>query len=569
MKSIFSILIVLYSLFLLSCSDDFLTTPPKGQANEDLLLNSEGIDKLLIGVYAVVDGVHGETGIGKWSSSVSNWVFGGVSSDDAYKGTVFGDQNQINPIEGFYVDATNQYVANHWKPFYDGISRANDLLNKLVQVELPESERIHVEAQVKFLRAHFYVELTRVHGPVPYIDENTEDPSLVPNDHFVWPEIEKDLLFAAEHLPHRQTDLGRPTKWSAITYLGYVKLLQNKHSEAKPYLDDVFENGGYVLMPSYEQNYLIAYNNNQESIFEIQCTVNDGYSYDNPYGDTPNGCAGDSLLGMTFMGGSGFYQPSHNLVSSFRVGEDGLPLLFDEYSVDDILPYDPEGKNVLYNDPVDPRLDHTIGRPGVPFLDWGVQEGHSWIRDPSNGGPYINKKPMFLKSEEGSYSNTSGRTFPNANNYRKFKLSHVILWLAECEVEEGNLTRAAELVNLLRNRAKQSNVVTFEDGTPAANYLVEPYKVPFPNQDYARRAVRHEHRLELSMEGYRFYDLVRWGVASDVINTFLQVDGTRMGHLRGAYFTEGQNELWPIPQTQIDITLDRNGQQILIQNPGY
>lgn len=562
MKRIVFFIIIVLPALIYSCSADWLNVKPKGEADFAILSNRQGADLLLTGAYAVVDGVNGGNGEG-WAAAASNWIWGGVASDNAYKGTVSGDQAPINAIEGFYVDSDNKYIADHWAPLYDGIVRANDVLRILPEIsDMTAEEKILTEAQARFLRAHFYVELTRVHGPVPYIDEHTENPAEVPNDHLVWPEIEADLQFAADNLPDEWADKGRATAWAAKTYLGYVYICQRKFSEAMPLLRDVYENGGFSLMPSYEQNYRIAHLNNAESIFEIQYAVNDGFE------GSPNAGIGNSILGMTFMGGSGFFQPSHSLVSAYRVDASGLPLLDDSYSADDILPYSPTGESVPYTGPVDPRLDHTVGRPGVPFLDWGIQEGHSWIRDPINGGPYINKKPMFLESEKGTMSSTTGRTFPNANNYRKFKLSHVILWLAEAEAQAGSLQNATMLINELRSRAKNSNVVRFDDGTPAANYKVEPYPENFPTKEYALKAIRHENRVELAMEGYRFYDLVRWGIAGEVMNNYLDVECSRMGYLCGKSFSVGQHEIWPIPQRQIDISV-KDKKSVLAQNAGY
>src|SRR5690606_24953047 len=231
----------------------------------------------------------------------------------------------------------------------------------------------------------FYFELTIVHGKVPFIDIHTENPSHVPNDRLLWPEIEADMAFAKDNLPLVWEDKGRPTQWAAKTYLARIYLHQQKFAEAKVLLEDVYRNGGFLLMPSYEMNYMIAHNNNAESIFEIQYAVNDGF------GGSPNAGLGDGINGPHFMGSSGFFQPTHSLVSAFRVDEVGLPLLGDEYSVDDILPYSSSGSSVPYTGPVDPRLDHSIGRPGIPYLDWGVHQGDTWIRNVTNGGPYINK----------------------------------------------------------------------------------------------------------------------------------------------------------------------------------
>lgn len=572
MKKIIFLTIILLAGLFYSCKNDWFEIKPKGQGSPETLTSKIGIDYLVTGAYAVVDGTHVGGGDGVvWASAVSNWVWGSIASDDAYKGSDYGDQATINPVEGFFADADNGYVDNHWEGLYDGVVRTNDILKYLPGTEdMSETEKIEAEAQAKFLRAHFYVELTLVHGKVPYIDENTETPKAVANDHLLWPEIEADMKFAAENLPESWGDVGRATRWAAKTYLGRIYLLQGKYSEALPVLDDVYTNGPFELMESYEQNYMIAYNNNKESIFEIQYAANDGAD------GSPNAGWGDALNfphGVAGMGTCcGFFQPTHSLVSAYRVGDDGLPLLDDTYTEDDILPYDPDitdDTDITYTDPVDPRLDHTVGRPGIPFLDWGVQVGDGWIRDVSNGGPYLYKKNMFKKSEKGLATTTGWATGVNPNNFRKFRLGHVILWLAECEAQVGTLQRATDLVNEIRNRAKGSNVVTLDDGTPAANYLVEPYDDIFESKEYAMKAIELEQRLEFAMEGLRFFDLVRWGMVDDVMNNYLDVEGTRMAHLSGKSFVAGKHENWPIPQTQIDLSVDESGASVLKQTDGY
>ena len=572
MKKIIFLTIILLAGLFYSCKNDWFEIKPKGQGSPETLTSKIGIDYLVTGTYAVVDGTHVGGGDGVvWASAVSNWVWGSIASDDAYKGSDYGDQATINPVEGFFADADNGYVDNHWEGLYDGVVRANDILKYLPETEdMSETEKIQAEAQAKFLRAHFYVELTLVHGKVPYIDENTETPKAVANDHILWPEIEADMKYAVENLPESWGDVGRATSWAAKTYLGRIYLLQGKYSEALPVLDDVYTNGPFELMESYEQNYMIAYNNNKESIFEIQYAANDGAD------GSPNAGWGDALTfphGVAGMGTCcGFFQPTHSLVSAYRVGDDGLPLLDDTYTEDDILPYDPnteEGEDIMYEGPVDPRLDHTVGRPGIPFLDWGIHLGDGWIRDVSNGGPYLYKKNMFKKSEKGLATTTGWATGVNPNNFRKFRLGHVILWLAECEAQVGTLQRATDLVNEIRNRAKGSNVVELDDGTPAANYLVEPYDDILESKEYAMKAIEQEERLEFAMEGLRFFDLVRWGMADEVINNYLDVEGTRMPHLSGKSFVAGKHENWPIPQTQIDLSVDESGTSVLEQTAGY
>ncbi len=452
--------------------------------------------------------------------------------------------------------------------YYEAVLRANDVLRIIPQAsDMTDPEKALAEAQARFLRAHFYFELTIVHAKVPYIDENTKDAAAVSNDHVLWPEIEADMKFAVDNLPEKWSDKGRVTKWAAKTYLARIYMFQQKFADAMPLLQDVYTNGGFVLMPSYEQNYRIAYNNNSESIWEIEYAVNDGAT------GSPNAGWGDGLAfphGTAGLGIQGaFYQASHNFVSAFRVGPDGLPLLDDVYSADDILPYSKTGEGVPYTKPVDPRLDWTVGRPGIPYLDWGIHGGDSWVVDAANYGPYNYKKNMFLKSEKGFATSTGWMNAVNANNYRKYKLGNVILWLAECEAEVGSVHNATSLVNTIRNRAKNSNVVRFDDGTPAASYDVQPYPADFPTKEYALKAIRMENRLEFGMEGNRFFDLVRWGIAAEVMNNYLSVEGSVMAPISNRTFTKGKHEVWPIPQLQIDLSGKTTGKSVLVQNPGY
>ena len=137
---------------------------------------------------------------------------------------------------------------------------------------------------------------------------------------------------------------------------------------------------------------------------------------------------------------------------------------------------------------------------------------------------------------------------------------------AEAEVELGNLNAAMDLVNQVRTRAAlNAHWVKNPDGSNAANYVINGY-TNFPDADYATKAVRMERKLELSGEGHRFFDLVRWGIAADELNAYLEYEskflGTKFG---GAKFTGGKNEYYPLPQTQIDI----QGSDVLKQNPGY
>jgi hypothetical protein len=202
-------------------------------------------------------------------------------------------------------------------------------------------------------------------------------------------------------------------------------------------------------------------------------------------------------------------------------------------------------------------------------LDWGLHPGISWIRDQSNGGPYSPKKNVYYKSQEKVL--TDGSSWTNgltAINYILVRYADVLLWAAECEVEVGSLEKAREYVNLVRARAKNQASWVMNGANPAANYVIDTYNTPFADQATARKAVHMERKLELGMEGHRFFDLVRWGEASSTLNAYIAYESTIMGLLRGAKFTAPKNNYYPIPQRQIDLSAT-NGVSALEQNPDY
>ena len=214
---------------------------------------------------------------------------------------------------------------------------------------------------------------------------------------------------------------------------------------------------------------------------------------------------------------------------------------------------------------LDPRLDHTVGRRGIPYLDWQDHPGAAWIRNQPNGGPYSPKKYVYERSEQGSFQDNSSWTPGYTGiNYMIIRFADVLLMSAEADIETGALESARAKVNRVRTRAMNSKLMR-ADGTMAANYVVSTYTAPWTDAALARRAVRMERLLELGMEGHRFYDLVRWNTVQAELDFYLALDGTILtGALGGAKFTD-KFRLVPIPQDQIDLV----GSDILIQNPGF
>ncbi|MGV3589171.1 MAG: RagB/SusD family nutrient uptake outer membrane protein, partial [Adhaeribacter sp.] len=216
----------------------------------------------------------------------------------------------------------------------------------------------------------------------------------------------------------------------------------------------------------------------------------------------------------------------------------------------------------------DPRLDWTVGRRGIPFLDWGVHPGKTYVRDQAYGGPYSPKKHVMYRSDVGT-NTFAGNPRLNANNYRMIRYSHVLLWLAEVETELGNLEAARGYVNQIRRRAANPDgFVKKADGTPAANYVIKEYTTPWTDKAQARKAVQFEQRLEFGMEGHRRFDLVRWGIADQVLNAYYAVEGNKRSYLKGVQFVKGKHEYFPIPIQEI-LNSTVAGKPTLTQNPNY
>ena len=570
-------IILLASLLTVSsitgCRDKFLEVAPKAVLGADNFNNRVGVNYLLTGAYSLLDG-SGATSIGSgatgWHASADNWVYGSVAADDAYKGSTSGDQPEISFIEYKSIQPDNTHFRGKWRAVYDGVARSNDVLQAIVKAtDLTEAEKTQLGAQARFLRGHYHFEVKKMFNMVPYIDEKTYNPidlnsTKVPNDKNIWPNIEADLQFAYDNLPEVQSQKGRATKWVAAATLAKAYVFQQKWTEAKPLLEAIVASGKYSLMPRYHDNFRTITNNNAESIFEVQHSVNDGT------GDNGNNGA---VLNYPYAGPTtccGFYQPSQNLVNSFKTDASGLPLMdaFNDSDVTSDQGIESTAPFTPYAGPLDPRLDWTVGRRSIPYLDWGTMPGKAWVRDQGNGGPYEGKKHLFYRTDVGT-NTFANNVRLNANNYRMVRFSHVLLWLAETEIELGNLEKARGYVNQLRKRAANPDgFVKLDNGQPAANYVVNEYTAPWTDKDVASKAVRFEHRLEFAMEGHRFFDLVRWDIADQVLNTYMDKERRLRSYFNNAKFIKGKHEYYPIPLQEI-LNSKINGQETLKQNSGY
>ena len=600
---------VLFLAMSYSCSDEFLTKSPLGSTSENVFFDETGIDALLTGTYAMVGG--SSLWDISWGASIQNWTYGSAASDDAYKGSEITDQVPVNDIERWVVQSTNNYPADKWKLCIGmGVDRANKTMKVINATEeagtITAAKANQFRAETRFLRALFYFESWLVFGDyIPLFTEETENPAEVSNvnaDGAVLNFIIDDLEFAWSNLPETQAQVGRCTKYAAMALAARAYLQELKYSDAKPLLDNIINSGKFSLMPNFIDNFNIETNNNAESIFEIQANVNDineslnaemGIGLNWPHG-------GD--IGMC----CGFHQPSQNLVNAHKVDENGLPMFdtFDDVDLANDAGIASEETFVVDDHAVDPRLDWTVSRRGIPYKDWGINRGSNWVRKQSEGGPYMPAcKPFFKKAERYSLSTTTGwQTGINANNYRYLRYSHILLWRAEVAAYEGDLGKARDLVNDIRERAGNDVVMgkvlitelptsayPWGPGTtdadylvggsvdwtqPAANYQIGLYD-SFADANEAMRAVQWEQRLEFATEGFRFFDLRRWDdlpnkiggkSMAEILNAFVDSDlriRAFMG-IGGKSQFSNNDKYMPIPQAQLDVQPD-----VLVQRPEY
>jgi hypothetical protein len=485
---------------------------------------------------------------------------------------------------------------------------------------ITDEERELFVKQARILRGWYHFEAWRMWAKIPYKSDLTAADT-VTNKGDARPFIIADIEQGID-LPENMNQVGRFNSTVAMVLLAKAKMQMYRDYEgALPLLQQAKNgkkpNGAPIgLAATYGEVFDIANRNGIEAVYTVQYSVNDGSGGWNggwgdvlnfPYkpGGSPGGCCG-------------FLQPTQEYVNSFRTSA-GLPLLdfsyntganqiFRDFGVPAAAVWDPakqyftnqyctyykpgepftdlvykslSGSGMTPNTgnnpesspsdwllvwsennsaPVDPRLDWSVGRRGIPYWDWGIHTGSDWVRDQYYAGPYSPKKNVYKKTDEGVYTEkgswTSGFT---ANGYRMIRYADLLLLLAECQLETGDLSGARETVNLVRARAANpAGFVKENDNvTPAANYQVNQYPAtgfPFDSKENARLALHMERKLELGMEGHRYFDLNRWGITVSELNRALDYE-ISMPWGRSMYgITEvgPEDVTYPIPQEQID-----------------
>lgn len=592
MKKIYNILAACALGLTLSSCNDFLDYEPTAVVNEDKAFSDPA--GMVTSAYAMLGDC--------WYTYPFNlFPYGDVASDDCLKGGGSTGDTGYHAFDIWTTLAPNTpgEMDELWYRLYCAVSRCNRALLSLDKygedVLGAETTRQRV-AEVKFLRGHFYYKLLTVFRKIPWIDENVEAAGTqeqTRNDEFTYDQlfhkVIDDFKAAYDVLPVKGPGQdGRANKVAAAAYLAkcYLNLAWGDGYEAntgvdhinRDYMDSVIvytndvENSDYGYLEDYGDIFLPEYNNSKESVFAVQTSdyEDDHTTYGRAnWSNTLNGCWGMWSCGWDF------HKPSQDLVNAFKT-KNGLPM-FDDYDKTQDYPINGQPTTQKW----DPRLFHTVGMPSFPYkYEAEYTQTMANSRDANDYGYYTSLKEVPQRSK-GETFNGSWQAF--AMNDYVFRYTDVMLMRAEALIELDRLSEARDIINAIRQRAKNSITKHISYAADQCEIALYPESY-FQDKATARKCLRWERRLEMAMENGRFFDLRRWGVASTTLNAYFEKEqkatysiydhnGNLMAgapqpavdaqgnvtnrnlphgaYYRDAHFTAGKNEFFPVPYNQM------------------
>lgn len=489
------ILIILFSILVfVSCSDDFLDKQKLGSLTTESFFVSEK-DAFQATVAAYSD-------LKDYRYTWTIWAFGDILSDDATYSGSDADAQSYAQMEAYQYPTDNGRILGRWQILYRGINKANQAIDGISKMDdglFSTYNKNRLLGEALFLRAYYYHELVRVFGDVVLLDHTAtiadKGAKRAPVAD-VYALIESDLQKAAEYLPAvnsanyvKKTDAGKATRGAANALLARVYLYEKKYSECKKACLEVFKDG-YELESDYAYIFTLAGEHCKESIFEI-----DHYNSSTQSAAATNNGNFHVLMMLPFgtTYGYGINQPLQSLADAFDAAGDVV------------------------------RKEATLLTP-ADLQAWETPENFALLQRNRTG--YYNQK-YYLKPAERSVEIRN-----NPVNIRLIRLSEIYLTYAEACVKDSpeDDKTARTYLNEVRLRAHLA-----KNETDAGDALFN--------------AIINERRLELAMEGHRFFDMVRTGKAAEAFKN-------------KGNFREGVSNLLPIPQAEIDL----NGGTIT-QNP--
>lgn len=544
-----------------SCSDFLDEQLPQGTLSDEQVKDPKYVDNMVTSAYAIF------TTAEDINSSFSMWNFD-VRSDDAYKGgssTNDGDVfHQLEVAQG--VLTTNWNINDMWVRLYNSISRVNTAIGVVEQCDESYPLKDTRLAELKFLRAYAHFLLKRLFKNIPFVtrtDYTYDEYSQISNTEYTndegWALIAQDLEEAYNNLPDTQADKGRPSKAACAAFLAKVYLYKayrqdnaasNKVTSINEedlrkviqYTDPaIYAAGGFDLENDIHNNFRPEeqFENGCESIWAIQYSRNDGSTYGNL--NWSYGLICPNIVDVT-DGGCDFYKPSQNLVNAYRTGADGLPLL-DSFNSKD---YSIEADNA------DPRLFLTVGIAGLPYMfnsNFMMDHSSNWSRSGGLYGYNVTLKQNVDPALIDQYL-IKGSFWASSMNRIVFRYADVVLMRAEAYAQLNQSAEAIKLVNQIRTRAAGSTqMISSYPLKYGVKLFCKNYTGSYSKEE-TMKIVKMERRLELAMEAERFFDLVRWGEAAEVLNSYFATEKEKCTVYREANFTAEKNEYLPIPFEQ-------------------
>ena len=498
-------------IMIFPCCEKYLDQQPQGTYPVSAFFQTE--EHALLAITSCYEKV-------SFSSSNNRlWVFTDVASDDAAKGGFPGDQADIGLIDDFQISADNGNVETTWAIYYEGVARCNQVLKYVPDINMDEALKNRIIGEAYFLRGYYYFQLCNIFGNIPLILEpKNPDEMQVPNSTRpdVYFQVESDFSEAVNNLEsalelnpgvYPGSEKGRATPGAAKALLAKTYLFEKKWSEALTTALEVESYGPpYSLMPVYQHNFNVLYENNSESIFEIQHLA----------GKSPvMGSRLNQWTAPRAESGYGFNEPTQSF--------------FDEFEVTT-----PEN---IY----DPRLDYTIGRSGEIWFD-DIPYDPSWSSTGFNQKKYLQPISEIPKNRRG-----------DANlNLTVIRFAEVLLIQAEALCELNRCDEALSPLNRVRKRARESYL--YDENLEGYGTIPDGLlpDVTTTDQSQLRDAIRHERRVELGFECQRYFDIIRYGetYANNAFSNKLN-------------FIYNTHQAFPIPQSEMETNLK------MVQNNGY
>ena len=565
MKTIYRFICIISVICgLMSCSNFLEEQVPQATLTQDEVKKPEYIDNVLISAYA------GLVTIEDMNASFSLWNYD-TRSDDAYVGgSDFSDGEPFHRLErGVGILTTDWPFNSIWTRFYNYLSRVSLSLDILASADQENAIIQQRTAEMKFLRAYGHFQLKRLFKKIPFVNKlnmTEEDYNNLSNTEYTndegWQQIINDLEDAYAVLPTAQAEKGRPTKAACAAFLAKVYLYKAYHQDdtntnevtsidaadlqkVLDYTNPTIYNG-FGMEPDLHNNFRPEeqYENGKESLWAIQYSKNDGTVYGNL--NFSNRLI-VPCIPKVHDSGCDFYKPSHNLVNAYRTNSNGLPLLDNFADVD---------YTVGSNQTVDPRLFITVGIAGTPYMfnpSFMMSETNAWSRSGGTFGYFVSLKQNVDPALTDTYLFLCDSQWATSMNRVVFRYADVLLMRAEAQAQLGQTAEAITLVNQVRSRAidmMTNSIVSNYPNKYGVHYAVGKYSGSYSKED-AMKIIKMERRLELALESERFFDLVRWGDAANVLNKYYTSESQKMSFLSGSSFTANKNEYLPIPWEQI------------------